>query len=45
MHLPATVRGTVVDADTQDGEAVSACDGGAASVWYRIDPGVSRRIV
>ncbi|HEX6387990.1 MAG TPA: hypothetical protein VFZ89_01035 [Solirubrobacteraceae bacterium] len=44
-RLPLTVGGTLVDAGREEDEPRSPCADGSASVWYRIDPGHSRRIV
>jgi hypothetical protein len=44
-RLPATVEGTLKDAGVQGPEAPSPCADSSGSVWYRLDAGVSRRVV
>ncbi len=44
-RLPATVDGTLKGAGTEGPEAPSPCAATAGSVWYRLDAGVSRRVV
>jgi hypothetical protein len=44
-HLPATVDGSVKGAGIQGPEAPSPCADSGGSVWYRLDAGVSRRVV
>lgn len=44
-RLPASVEGTLEQAGVQGPEAPSPCAESSGSVWYRIDPGVSRRVV
>lgn len=44
-RLLASVAGTLVGAGVQGPEASSPCAASSGSVWYRIDPGISRRVV
>jgi hypothetical protein len=44
-RLPASVEGTLTGAGVEGPEAASPCAATSDSVWYRIDPGASRRVV
>jgi hypothetical protein len=44
-RLPATVGGTLRGAGVEGVEAPSPCAATSGSVWYRLDAGVSRRVV
>jgi hypothetical protein len=44
-RLPASVEGTLQGAGLEGPEASSPCAATSGSVWYRIDPGISRRVV
>jgi hypothetical protein len=44
-RLPASVEGTLRGAGLEGPEASSPCAATSGSVWYRIDPGISRRVV
>ena len=44
-RLPATLDGTLQEAGVEGAEAPSPCAASSGSVWYRLDAGVSRRVV
>lgn len=44
-RLPLAMQGSVVDAGREKDESATPCADGRGSVWYRIDPGHTRRIV
>src|SRR5690349_22820970 len=45
LTVPSTVRGTTVDATTEEGEPFSSCGGSSNSVWYSIAPSAARDLV
>ena len=45
LTVPSTVRGTTVDATTEEGEPISSCASSSHSVWYSIAPSAARDLV
>jgi hypothetical protein len=45
LTVPSTVRGTTVDATTEEGEPSSGCAASSHSVWYSIAPSAARDLV
>jgi len=44
LNLPASVRGTTVDATTEESEPPAVCSQVRGSVWYAIPAGTDRRV-
>jgi len=44
LNLPASVRGSTVDATVEESEPSSACASSRGSVWYAVPAGAERRI-